>query len=138
MKAPARIGKAVRLGASESDAREVPCRDCGTPTMLSGFAWDFAKGASEMLMARGEVPLEAGELTRCAPCGEKWHAKKLETSYRIAERVTELVREVKAGRDLSDEQLYWLRKYGYGDTAEGMDGVMRKRREGGRKGREGL
>jgi hypothetical protein len=126
-----RLGRPVRLAdLSSSAAIPVPCRDCGKQVQLSGFAVDVAKMASEVLMNRGEPPLEYGELTRCDSCGETWRLKQLNTALRISNEVVRIIREVKAGRDLNEAQLDWLRRNGYGPTAEGMEAVMLRRREG--------
>jgi hypothetical protein len=120
----------VRFGASSTPPREVPCRDCGRQTEISGFALDVAKTASELLMSKGEPPLEYGELTRCADCAEGWQLKQLNTALRISNEVVRIIREVKAGRDLNEAQLDWLRRNGYAQTAEGMEAVMQRRRDG--------
>ena len=63
------------FGDTSTPPRKVPCSDCGKSVVLPGIAWDLSVVASKYLLARGEKPLANNELTRCKPCGKKWHAR---------------------------------------------------------------
>lgn len=129
-----RTGYARLGGHAQGEGRTVPCRQCGTPVQISPWVLEVAKQLSEgILHRRGEPPLEDGELTMCPPCGARWEAKHLECAVELGRRVGQLVRDVKLGKDMTDEQIAWLRRHGYGDSADGIEAIMRRRREEGSK-----
>jgi len=132
-----RSGKALRLGEHVAgEGRVVPCRECGAGVEVSPWVLEIARQLSEgVLRRRGERPIEDGELTMCRPCAVVWEQRKGNTAMRLAEQVGIVIRQVKDGRDLNQEQFDWLRRNGYSDTADGMETIMRRRRDGADKGR---
>lgn len=124
-----RAGRAVRLGETNEPKRIVPCRACGVDVEISAWVVEVARQFDDVLARRGERPLEDGELTMCGRCAGDWGQRKFNTAVQLAEAVQRVVRDVKAGRDLNADQLSWLRHNGYGDTADGMEAIMRRRAE---------
>jgi hypothetical protein len=121
--------------AADRPGREVPCRDCGKPVEVSGFALEMAETASRALARRGERPLGDGELTRCPACSRVWDERQRENALREAEEAKRLVRLVKQRGQILPAEESWLRRRGFAATALGLKEALarnlRKRLPGG-------
>lgn len=114
----------------EPAVRDVPCRRCGAPVPIKQWVLDMAKRFSEYLATKGEPPLQDGELTMCEPCGKEWNERKIAAAQEVGERVSNLIRSVKAGVKTADSTDFaWLRRNGYGDTADGLEALQSRRRD---------
>ena len=131
-----------RLGDDDGPSRPVPCRGCGVEVPISGFAWELAKTLTLYAMTRGEPPLEAGELTFCAPCGAEHQRAQLARAHERGERVSQLVRHTKATGERAPEHVEsWLRRNGYPDMPDALRGICdrveaARAKNGGRGKRE--
>ena len=132
-----RSSTSSRAFESTTPARDVPCMGCGEPVELSGFAWDFAKQASRVLLDRGEQPLRNDEMTRCRPCADRWTAERAAKFGELCDRVAHAQREANQ-RGLVDYPLVdWLRKRGMTGWVEGIETGAARKNEGGTKGKGG-
>lgn len=132
----------VSAGPPEGQV-EVPCRDigrnqsgCKGTVSLDRSNYDWLKTTGNDILARqGEPPVEDGEIARCWPCHEAWHARHLAQGLECDKKVGELVKSVKTGRDLAEHESRWLRQHGYSSTAEALEQIIARRAEGGEQKR---
>jgi hypothetical protein len=116
---------------ADSLEREVSCKGCGVFVPISPLAWDLAKKFSEMLMAKGEPPLDEGELMYCQPCWVRHMAKRAELDKGRDDRVAQIVADAKlAGKMPDDIALQWLRRNRYFDIEPMLKGYFERLAKG--------
>ncbi len=118
---PGRLAKATNPFACETPSQSVPCIACKRPTPISGFAWEFAKQASEILLRRGEKVLRIDELTRCGPCADAWHEEHSARYGRVVERTNQAQREANETGRVDAALCDWLRINGHAAWADGIE-----------------
>ncbi len=106
---------------SEAPARQVVCMGCRAPVALSGFAWEFARAASEMLCSKGERPLGNDEMARCDGCAEAWKAERLGLFEQFCDKANKAQHEANAEGRINAELVRLLRFYGYSAWADGIE-----------------
>lgn len=119
--APGRASSPVSAFASETPDRQVVCMDCHCTVTLSGFAWEFAKQASNILVSRGEQPLRNDEMTRCQDCADRWHLRRREWFASYCEKVSNAQCEANTTGRVDEELVAKLREHKQNDWADGIE-----------------
>lgn len=120
-RAPGRSGRATNPFETETPARDVPCMGCKRSTRLSGFAWEFAKQASLMLLSKGEQPLRNDEMTRCDACAAAWNKERLGLFETFCEKANKAQHDANTEGRVDEPLVKLMRFYGYRDWADGIE-----------------
>lgn len=138
MKQSVRGTSVVLRTNDEEPSIPVPCRACGAEVKVTSWVIQKARSFDAYLANKGEPPLSNGELTMCPPCGARWEQRRHEHAMALGERVRGLIRDVKDGREANKEQLLWLKRNGYTDTADGLEALMKARAKNNGPGRHSV
>jgi hypothetical protein len=128
------LGRAI--GEDDEPGREVPCMDCGAPTMISATGWWCAKAVSVIAARQGWEPIQKHELTRCDDCRQRHEDDRVIDGNRRYWRAQDLLERVRADR-ASNADHHELRELGYGDALKGVQAALERATDAAAKKRKG-
>lgn len=128
-----RVGEPHRIGHTDTPARVVKCRQCGSPTVLTGAGVDAWASCNRTLRRMGQGPLQPDEV-QCCDREECRRAERDERRQRLdAERreVDRIVARIRAGEAVSVPP--YIRRERPSDWAE-IQAALKRRRDAVRQG----
>lgn len=136
---PVSVKEAIAGDEAYGPPRQVRCRECGRPTEMSGFAWWCAKRSSEVLMRKGEAPLEENDIMLCQDCRALRDAREAEEHAAVYAKQVSLIRGAKERGYLTTEESRWLIQHDLKETHDALEARFQREAEkkaGGNKARQ--